>query len=105
MDSFSTRFKRAIFYLCLLAVFALLLKIGLFIVADSRAKLRRGLMTQALVTGKSIEFHRRYTDWNLHYKYTVGKTVYTGKYSVDGEKYNATKIGSRFIVTYLAESP
>ncbi len=63
MDTLISRLKRALFYLSLLAVFALLLKIGLWFVGDSRAKLDHGKTTIAVVTGK-------YTDHafnRLHY--------------------------------------
>ncbi len=108
MNSFSSRGKRALFYVCLLAVFALLVEGGLWLVADSRAKLSRGQTTQAQVTGKSITVwgkHSQFIDRYLHFQYKIGKAVYTNKDLVDEEKYNATSIGSRFTVTYLPESP
>ncbi|MGI4790750.1 MAG: hypothetical protein ACRYFS_18115 [Janthinobacterium lividum] len=105
MDFFRARVKRGFLYLCLLLVFFLLLKVGLWFVADARAKLHHGLTAQATVTGKSIHYSRRYTERYLHYQYEIGKVVYTSERTANEDQYNATKIGSQFVVTYLRGSP
>jgi len=108
MDSLWSRVKRGVLYLCFLGIVVLLVKSELTLVANSRAELDHGKTTQAQVIRKRISIHgrrRKWTDWDIYYKYKVGRTVYFNQYPTSEQKYYATKIGTRFIVTYLPENP
>ena len=75
--------------------------------AGTLALRNHGQTTYAQVTGKSVLVGSgaSHTHWYVYYQYKTGKTVYKSRDWVDEPEYDAAKIGSRYLITYLPESP